>query len=154
MADALSVLRHGNRLHNIPEGLAVGVAFGAAAHHLPAASLSAAVALSVGIGFQNFPEGLAVALPMRGEGATRRKSFAYGQASALVEPVAAVVGASIVLIARPALPYLMSFAAGAMVFVVIEELIPESHRSRNQDLATLAALGGFVAMMILDLAFR
>lgn len=141
-------------LHNIPEGLAVGVAFGAAAHHLPAASLSAAVALSVGIGFQNFPEGLAVALPMRGEGATRRKSFAYGQASALVEPVAAVVGASIVLIARPALPYLMSFAAGAMVFVVIEELIPESHRSRNQDLATLAALGGFVAMMILDLAFR
>lgn len=140
-------------LHNIPEGLAVGVAFGAAAQGLPAASFPAAVALTVGIGLQNFPEGLAISLPLRREGASRRKSFLYGQASALVEPVAAVIGASIVLVTLSALPYLMSFAAGAMVFVVIEELIPESHRSRNHDVATLAAMAGFVAMMVLDVAF-
>lgn len=141
-------------LHNIPEGLAVGVAFGAAAQNLPAASLPAALALTLGIGLQNFPEGLAVSLPLRREGASRWKSFSSGQASALVEPPAAVLGAAVVLLAQPALPFLMSFAAGAMVFVVVEELIPESHRSPNHDLATLAALAGFVVMMVLDLAFR
>lgn len=140
-------------LHSIPEGLAVGVAFGAAAQHLPAASLSAAIALAVGIGLQNFPEGLAVSLPLRRDGMSRRKSFHYGQASALVEPVAAVLGAALVTIAQPVLPYAMSFAAGAMIFVVVVELIPESHRSPNHDLATLAAMMGFVVMMILDLAF-
>ena len=110
-------------------------------------------ALAVGIGLQNFPEGLAISLPLRREGASRWKSFACGQASALVEPVAAVLGAAVVMVAPPVLPYAMSFAAGAMIFVVIEELIPESHRSPNHDLATLAALAGFVVMMVLDLAF-
>lgn len=141
-------------LHNIPEGLAVGVAFGAAAHHQASANLSAAIALAVGIGLQNFPEGLAISLPLRREGMSRIRSFYYGQASALVEPVAAVIGAALVLVARPVLPYAMSFAAGAMIFVVVEELIPESHRSPNHDLATLALMAGFVVMMILDLAFR
>lgn len=141
-------------LHNIPEGLAVGVAFGAAAQHLPSASLSAAIALAVGIGLQNFPEGLAISLPLRREGMSQWKSLYYGQASALVEPVAAVLGAALVMVAQPVLPYAMSFAAGAMIFVVVEELIPESHRSPNHDLATVAALLGFAVMMILDLAFR
>jgi ZIP family zinc transporter len=141
-------------LHNIPEGLAVGVAIGAAAAGLPEASLSAAMALTIGIGLQNFPEGLAVSLPMRRDGFSVWKSFSYGQASALVEPVAAVLGASAVLIARPILPYAMSFAAGAMIFVVVEELIPESHRSENHDLATLGTLAGFTVMMVLDVAFR
>ncbi|KAF0177949.1 MAG: zinc transporter ZIP family [Limisphaerales bacterium] len=141
-------------LHNIPEGLAVGVAFGAAAQGLPAASFSSAVALAVGIGLQNFPEGLAISLPLRREGASRWTSFYHGQASALVEPVAAVIGAAAVMVAQPILPYAMSFAAGAMIFVVVEELIPESHRSRNHDLATLGVLAGFVVMMTLDLAFR
>jgi ZIP family zinc transporter len=141
-------------LHNIPEGLAVGVAFGAAAQTLPSASLSAAVALTVGIGLQNFPEGLAISLPLRREGMSRWRSLYYGQASALVEPPAAVLGAALVAVAQPVLPYALSFAAGAMVFVVVEELIPESQRSPNHDLATLAALLGFVVMMLLDLAFR
>lgn len=141
-------------LHNIPEGLAVGVAFGAAAQGLPAASLSGAVALAVGIGIQNFPEGLAISLPLRREGASLWKSFGCGQASALVEPVAAALGAAVVLVAQPVLPYALSFAAGAMIFVVVEELIPESHRSQNHDLATLGALAGFVVMMALDVAFR
>jgi ZIP family zinc transporter len=140
-------------LHNIPEGLAVGVAFGAAAQHLPAASLSAAVVLAVGIGLQNFPEGLAVSLPLRREGVSRWRCVNYGQASALVEPMAAVLGAAVVTMVQPALPYALSFAAGAMIFVVVEELIPQSHLSRNHDLATLAALCGFVVMMVLDLAF-
>lgn len=140
-------------LHNIPEGLAVGVAFGAAAQGEPTASLSAAVVLAVGIGLQNFPEGLAVSLPLRREGLGRWRSFQYGQASALVEPVAAVLGAMVVAIARPVLPYALSFAAGAMIFVVVEELIPESHRSRHHDLATLGTLAGFVIMMMLDLMF-
>ncbi|OYW31231.1 MAG: ZIP family metal transporter [Chthoniobacter sp. 12-60-6] len=140
-------------LHNIPEGLAVGVAFGAAAQNLPSASLSAAVALTFGIGLQNFPEGLAISLPLRREGMSRLRSFYHGQASALVEPVAAVIGASVVMWTLPVLPYALSFAAGAMIFVVIEELVPESHLSPNHDLATLAALAGFSLMMILDLAF-
>ncbi len=139
-------------LHNFPEGLAIGVAFGAVAADLPAATLSGAIALSIGIGIQNFPEGVAVALPLRGEGMSRWKSFFYGQASALVEPVAAVIGASVALLARTALPYALSFAAGAMVFVVIEELIPESQSGSNTDLATSSAMAGFVVMMMLDVA--
>ena len=139
-------------LHNFPEGLAVGVAFGAVAAGLPAATLSGAIALAIGIGIQNFPEGVAVAMPLRGEGMSRWKSFFYGQSSALVEPVAAVMGASIVLLAQTALPYALSFAAGAMVFVVIEELIPESQSGSNTDLATTSAMAGFVVMMMLDVA--
>lgn len=140
-------------LHNIPEGLAIGVAFGAVAAGMPSATLPGAIALVVGIGIQNFPEGLAVSMPLRGEGLSRWKSFAYGQASALVEPVAAVIGASVVLLARPLLPYALSFAAGAMIYVVVEELIPESHNNGHTDLATISAMGGFVVMMILDVAF-
>ena len=140
-------------LHNIPEGLAVGVAFGAAASGLPSASLSSAIVLAVGIGIQNLPEGLAVSLPLRREGVGRGKSFFFGQASTLVEPVAAVIGAAAVMFVKPILPYALSFAAGAMIFVVIEELIPESHRGDNHDLATLGALGGFTLMMVLDVAF-
>jgi ZIP family zinc transporter len=140
-------------LHNIPEGLAVGVAFGAVAAGIPSATLPAAVALTIGIGIQNFPEGLAVSMPLRGEGMSRFKSFWYGQLSAVVEPVAAVVGAAAVLAARPILPYALSFAAGAMIFVVIEELIPESQGGGNTDLATVGAILGFVVMMVLDVAF-
>jgi ZIP family zinc transporter len=139
-------------LHNIPEGLAVGVAFGAVAAGFPSATLAAAIALAIGIGIQNFPEGLAVALPLRREGMSRGRSFWCGQASALVEPVAAIIGAAAVLIAKPLLPYALSFAAGAMIFVVVEELIPESHRSQNHDVATLGALAGFAVMMVLDVA--
>jgi ZIP family zinc transporter len=137
-------------LHNFPEGLAVGVAFGAAAAGLPSATLPAALALAIGIGLQNFPEGIAVAMPLRGEGVSRLRSFWYGQLSAAVEPVAAVMGAAAVYIFQPLLPYALSFAAGAMIFVVIEELIPESQRNENTDLATLSALAGFMVMMILD----
>lgn len=139
-------------LHNIPEGLAVGVAFGAVAAGLPAATLPAAIALAVGIGLQNFPEGLAVAAPLRREGLSRLRSFWYGQLSAVVEPVAAVVGAAAVLSSQAVLPYAMGFAAGAMVFVVLEETIPEAERSGNTDLASMAAMVGFVVMMILDVA--
>jgi len=139
-------------LHNIPEGLAVGVAFGAVAAGLPAATLPAAIALAVGIGLQNFPEGLAVAAPLRREGLSRLRSFWYGQLSAVVEPVAAVVGAATVLWSQAVLPYAMGFAAGAMVFVVLEETIPEAERSGNTDLASMAAMVGFVVMMILDVA--
>jgi len=141
-------------LHNIPEGLAIGVAFGAAATGAPEASVSGAIALAIGIGLQNFPEGLAISLPMRREGYSRWKSFNAGQASALVEPAAAVVGAYAVILAAPILPYAMSFAAGAMIFVVVEELIPESHRVENHDAASLGALAGFTVMMILDVALR
>jgi zinc transporter, ZIP family len=139
-------------LHNIPEGLAVGVAFGAVAANLPAATLAGAMALAVGIAIQNFPEGIAVAMPLRGEGMSRWKSFGYGQASALVEPVAAVIGAATVLLMQPLLPYALSFAAGAMIYVVVEELIPASHSNGHSDLATVSVMGGFVVMMILDVA--
>lgn len=139
-------------LHNFPEGLAVGVAFGAISADLPSATFTGAVALAIGIGIQNFPEGLAVAMPLRREGMSRLKSFWYGQASALVEPIAGVLGAAAVLLIRPLLPYALSFAAGAMIFVVVEELIPESNRT-NPDLATLGAMLGFTTMMILDVAF-
>ncbi|MFN2369787.1 MAG: ZIP family metal transporter [Candidatus Krumholzibacteriia bacterium] len=139
-------------LHNIPEGLAVGVAFGAVASGIESSSLGAAVALALGIGIQNFPEGLAVAAPLRREGWSRRKSFLYGQASGIVEPVAGVIGAAAVLWMRPMLPYALSFAAGAMIYVVVEELIPESQLEKNTDLATIGAMVGFAVMMMLDVA--
>lgn len=119
---------------------------------LPSASLGAAVALAVGIGIQNFPEGVAVAMPLRSEGVSRRKSFWYGQLSAMVEPPAAVLGAAAVVASAPLLPYALSFTAGAMIYVVVEELIPESHRAGNVDLATLSLLVGFMVMMVLDVA--
>jgi zinc transporter, ZIP family len=140
-------------LHNIPEGLAVGVAFGAAALHLPSATIGGAIALAIGIGLQNFPEGAAVSLPLRREGMGRTKSFLMGQASGLVEPVAGVFGALFVLNMQNVLPYALCFAAGAMIFVVVEELIPESQRiQKNIDLATIATMAGFAVMMILDVA--
>ena len=139
-------------LHNIPEGLAVGVAFGAARLELPGAGLGAAVALAVGIGLQNFPEGLAVAMPLRREGISRPTSFWYGQLSAAVEPVAGVLGAAFVLVFQPLLPYALSFAAGAMIFVVVEGVIPESQGSGDTDLATLGLMLGFVVMMVLDVS--
>jgi ZIP family zinc transporter len=137
-------------LHNIPEGLAVGVAFGALAAGYPEASLGAAVALAIGIGIQNFPEGIAVAMPLRGEGFSVLRSFWYGQISGIVEPAAAVLGAAAVIIARPVLPYALAFAAGAMIFVVVEEVVPESQIHGNADAATMGAMLGFVVMMILD----
>ncbi|WP_027881438.1 ZIP family metal transporter [Meiothermus rufus] len=139
-------------LHNIPEGLAVGVAFGAVAYGIPEATLGGAVALAIGIGLQNLPEGLAVAAPLRREGLSPFKSFWFGQLSATVEIPAALLGAAFVGIALPVLPYALSFAAGAMVFVVVEEVIPEVSRSGNTDLATLSLMLGFVTMMALDVA--
>jgi ZIP family zinc transporter len=139
-------------LHNIPEGLAVGVAFGAVAAGIPAATLPAAIALALGIGIQNFPEGMAVAMPLRREGVSRLRSFWYGQLSGIVEPVAGVAGAAAVLVARPILPYALAFAAGAMIFVVVEEVVPESQASGNADSATMGLMVGFTVMMILDVA--
>jgi ZIP family zinc transporter len=139
-------------LHNIPEGLAVGVAFGAVAQGIESASLAGAVALAVGIGLQNFPEGIAVAMPLRREGLSRGKAFWYGQLSAVVEPIAGVIGAAAVLIARPLLPYALSFAAGAMIFVVVEEVIPEAQREGHNDLATFGVMLGFAVMMLLDVS--
>ncbi|MBE9570358.1 MAG: ZIP family metal transporter [Proteobacteria bacterium] len=140
-------------LHNIPEGLAVGVAFGAVASGFPAATLAGAVVLAIGIGIQNFPEGLAVSVPLRREGMSRLKSFWYGQLSGIVEPVAGVIGAAAVILVQSALPYALGFAAGAMIFVVVEEVVPESQRGGNTDLATMGAMTGFTAMMVLDVAF-
>ena len=137
-------------MHNIPEGLAVGVAFGALAAGYPTEALAAAVALAIGIGIQNFPEGMAISMPLRREGFSTWKSFGYGQLSGLVEPIAAVIGAAAVIIARPILPYALAFAAGAMIFVVIEEVIPESQLNGNADAATFGAMLGFVVMMMLD----
>jgi ZIP family zinc transporter len=139
-------------LHNIPEGLAVGVAFGAVSAGYPAASLSGAIALAIGIGIQNFPEGAAVSVPLRREGMSRMKSFWYGQLSGMVEPLAGVMGAAFVFVAKPLLPYALAFAAGAMMFVVVEEVIPESQRGDNTDFATMGAMIGFAAMMFLDVA--
>lgn len=139
-------------LHNIPEGLAVGVAFGAVAAGLPAATLPAAIALAVGIGLQNLPEGIAVSMPLRGEGMSRWRSFTYGQLSALVEPMAGVLGAAAVLVAQPLLPYALAFAAGAMIFVVVEEVVPEAQGNGNTDLATVGTMAGFALMMVLDVA--
>ena len=139
-------------LHNIPEGLAVGVAFGAVAYNLPSATLAGAIALAIGIGIQNFPEGAAVSVPLRREGLSRRKCFWYGQLSGAVEPIAGVIGAAAVIMMRPLLPYALAFAAGAMIFVVVEELIPESQADKNTDIATLGAMLGFAVMMTLDVA--
>ncbi|GLI84385.1 ZIP family metal transporter [Rossellomorea marisflavi] len=139
-------------LHNIPEGLAIGVAFGAAALGLGDATLIGAIGLAIGIGIQNMPEGAALSIPLRGEGMSRRRAFNYGQMSAIVEPIAAVIGAAAVLMIQPLLPYALAFAAGAMIFVVVEELIPESQSSGSTDLATLGLMAGFVVMMILDVS--
>ncbi|HOK66319.1 MAG TPA: ZIP family metal transporter [Anaerohalosphaeraceae bacterium] len=139
-------------LHNIPEGLAVGIAFGALKYGLSEASFSGALALAIGIGIQNFPEGAAVAVPLRREGFSRLKSFWYGQMSGAVEPIAGVLGAWAVMSITPLLPYALAFAAGAMIFVVIEEVIPESQRAGHVDLATTSAMLGFTVMMILDVA--
>ena len=139
-------------LHNIPEGLAVGVLFGGVAAGLPEATIGGAVALALGIGIQNFPEGLAVSMPLRREGVSKFKSFWFGQMSAIVEPVAAVIGALAVTFFAPILPYALAFAAGAMIFVVIEEVVPETQRDQNTDIATLGFVGGFIVMMSLDVA--
>ena len=141
-------------LHNIPEGLAVGVAFGAAASSGEAGTITAAIAVAVGIGIQNFPEGAAVSIPLRREGLSRTKSFMYGQASGLVEPIAGVIGAALVMYMEAVLPYALAFAAGAMIFVVVEELIPEAQSGSkgSADLATMGCIAGFTVMMILDVA--
>ncbi len=139
-------------MHNIPEGLAVGVLFGGAASAVPEATIAGAVVLALGIGLQNLPEGIAVAVPLRRMGMSRTKSFLFGQSSALVEPIAGVLGAFAITFFTPILPYALSFAAGAMIFVVIEEVIPETQQDKNTDLATLGFIGGFTIMMILDVA--
>jgi len=139
-------------LHNIPEGLAVGVAFGALAQNPSAGMLAGAIALAIGIGLQNFPEGAAVSIPLRREGFSRVKAFTYGQLSGVVEPIAGVLGALLVLLITPLLPYALSFAAGAMIFVVAEELIPESHSGNETDLSTVGVMIGFAVMMLLDVA--
>ncbi len=139
-------------LHNIPEGLAIGVAFGAISLGIQGATLATAVALAIGIGLQNFPEGAAVSVPLRREGMSRRKSFFIGQASALVEPIAGVIGALLAYSMRSILPYALSFAAGAMVYVVIEELVPESQKNNYAKLATIGFMIGFAVMMTLDVA--
>ncbi len=138
-------------LHNIPEGLAVGVAFGAIGS-MPQAALAGAITLALGMGLQNFPEGLAVSMPLRREGLSRSKAFFYGQLSAIVEPIFAFLGALLVFVAQPILPFALSFAAGAMIFVVVEETVPESQASGNGDLATTGFLLGFAVMMVLDVA--
>lgn len=137
-------------MHNIPEGLAIGVLFGGAAMGLEGASIGGAVALAIGIGLQNFPEGFAVSMPLRGQGLSRWRSFNYGQMSAIVEPIAAVLGAWAVMTFEPILPYALCFAAGAMIFVVVEEVIPESQQERYTDIATMGFIGGFLIMMTLD----
>lgn len=139
-------------LHNIPEGLAVGVAFGAIQAGSESATFGAAVALAIGIGLQNLPEGAAVSVPLRREGLSRARSFYYGQMSAWVEPFAGVIGALAVVAMRPALPYALAFAAGAMIFVVVEEVIPESQSGGHPDVATTGAILGFAVMMVLDVA--
>ncbi len=139
-------------LHNIPEGLAVGVLFGGVAAGIPEASIAGAVTLAIGIGIQNFPEGIAVSMPLRRMGMSRRKSFMYGQSSAIVEPIAGVLGAVAVTFFTPILPYALAFAAGAMIFVVVEEVIPETQQDKNTDIATLGFIAGFIVMMSLDVA--
>ncbi len=139
-------------LHNIPEGLAIGVAFGAVAIGFPGATLMGAIALAIGIGIQNFPEGAAVSVPLRREGLSRWKCFVYGQFSGMIEPISGVLGALLVILMRPLLPYALAFAAGAMIYVVVEELIPEAHENNNIDLSTMGTVAGFIIMMTLDVA--
>lgn len=140
-------------LHNVPEGLAVGVAFGALGIADSPSTFGAALALAIGIGIQNFPEGAAVSIPLRREGMSRLKSFMYGQASGIVEPIAAVAGAFLVVAIQPMLPYALAFAAGAMIYVVVEELIPEAQQHGSSDYSTIGAMLGFAVMMLLDVAF-
>src|SRR5690606_7495391 len=137
-------------LHNIPEGLAIGVLFGGAAMGLEGATMGGAIALAIGIGIQNFPEGIAVSMPLRRQGLSRWKSFNYGQLSAIVEPFAAVLGAWAVFTFQPILPYALAFAAGAMIYVVVEEVIPETQIDKYTDIATLGFILGFIVMMTLD----
>ena len=141
-------------IHNIPEGLAVGVAFGAllSPEFSSVFTLGSAVALGLGIGIQNFPEGFAVSMPLRRAGFSKFKSWQWGQLSAIVEPIFAVIGAAFVIIVYPILPYALAFAAGAMIFIVVEEVIPESHRGGNADIATIGLIIGFIVMMSLDVA--
>jgi len=139
-------------LHNIPEGLAIGVLFGGAAVGFEGATIGGAIALAIGIGIQNFPEGIAVSMPLRRQGLSRWKAFNYGQLSAIVEPFAAVLGAWAVMTFQPILPYALAFAAGAMIFVVVEEVIPETQRDKFTDIAVLGFIGGFIVMMMLDVA--
>lgn len=139
-------------MHNIPEGLIIGVAFGSIAYGISGSSLAGAVTLALGIGLQNFPEGSAISLPLRRDGHTRRKSFFYGQLSGIVEPISAVLGAFLVMKVKIILPFLLAFAAGAMIYVVVEELIPESQTNKKKDLMALFTLVGFSVMMILDIA--
>ena len=140
-------------LHNIPEGLAVGVAFGALAHGMDIGiEIGGAIALAIGMGIQNAPEGFAVSMPLRRQGFSKLKSWQWGQMSAIVEPIFAVIGAAIVMLVYPILPYALAFAAGAMIFIVIEEVVPESQRGGNTDIASLGLIGGFIIMMCLDVA--
>lgn len=139
-------------LHNIPEGMAIGVAFGSIVYGIPGATLSAAVMLAIGIGIQNFPEGSAVALPLRREGMSRKKAFLFGNLSGIVEPISAVIGAILVLEVQTLLPILLSFAGGAMIYVVVQELIPESQTNEKKDLMALFTILGFIVMMIFDVA--
>ncbi len=140
-------------MHNIPEGLTIGVAFGAAAAGYQSASIASAVWLAIGIGIQNMPEGLAVSMPLRHEGMSRFRSFFYGQLSAVVEPMAAVVGAGIIVLMQGLVPYALGFAAGAMIYIVIEEIIPGAQHCGNSDLATIGGMLGFALMMVLEVAF-
>lgn len=140
-------------MHNIPEGLVIGVSFGALAQALPGETLASTIALAIGIGIQDFPEGIAVSMPLYRKGVSRFKSFWYGQLSGIVEPMAALVGALAVSFSRPLLPYAMGFAAGAMIFVIIEELIPESQYGGNGDIATIGTMVGFICMMALEIMF-
>ena len=139
-------------LHNIPEGLALGVAFGAISNGIPGFEIGAAIALAIGIGIQNFPEGFAVSMPLRRQGVSKWKSWKWGQLSAIVEPIFAMIGAATVIYALPILPYALAFAAGAMIFIVVEEVIPESQSGGHTDLATMGLISGFIVMMILDVA--
>ena len=139
-------------LHNIPEGLAIGVAFGSLKYNLPGVTILSAISLAIGIGIQNFPEGSAISLPLRREGYSRLKSFIYGSLSGIVEPISAVLGAILVLQVRAILPFLLCFAAGAMLYVVIKEIIPESQENSNKDLMALFSIIGFLIMMILDIS--
>ena len=146
-------------LHNIPEGLAVGVAFGALSSpeilglgDSTVFTMGSAIALAIGIGIQNFPEGFAVSMPLRRQGVSKWKSWQWGQLSAIVEPIFAVIGAMIVMQVLPILPYALAFAAGAMIFIVVEEVIPESQRGGHTDLATMGLIAGFIVMMTLDVS--
>lgn len=139
-------------IHNIPEGLAIGVAFGAVATNITGYTLASAWVLAIGIGLQNFPEGMAVSVPLRSEGLSRKKSFFFGQASGIVEPLSAIIGVVLVTLVRQILPFILGFAAGAMIYVVAEELIPSGKTSKKDKWGTIGVLFGFILMMVLDIA--